>query len=72
MISDEPVIKLFSDEVNYEEHMGMGHWMLYSDGQSIFAKNYVKNTKVSEILSDLEDVKALAVDANRGYLFVAT
>ena len=46
--------------------------MLYSDGQSIFAKNYVKNTKVSEILSDLEDVKALAVDANRGYLFVAT
>ena len=46
--------------------------MLYSDGKSIFAKNYVKNTKVSEVLSDLDDVVALAVDANRGYLFVAT
>ena len=46
--------------------------MLYSDGKSVFAKNYVKNTKVSEILSDLDDVKALAVDANRGYLFIAT
>ena len=52
--------------------MGLTHWMLYSDGESIFAKNYVKDTKVSEILSDLENVKALAVDANRGYLFIAT
>lgn len=46
--------------------------MLYSDGESVFAKNYVKDTKVATILSDLEDVKALAVDANRGYLFIAT
>jgi len=64
-------LKLFSDEVKIEEHLGLTHWMIYSDGGKIYAKNYVKDTKTVEVLGDLKDVTSIAVDANKGYLFIA-
>jgi len=45
--------------------------MIYSDGGKIYAKNYVKDTKTVEVLGDLKDVTSIAVDANKGYLFIA-
>ena len=45
--------------------------MFYSDGSKIYSKNYVKDTKTVEVLGNLKQVKSIAVDSNKGYLFVA-
>lgn len=46
------------------------HWALYTDGTSVFAWDVVLNTPVRRVLTDLKKVSAVAVDANRGYLFI--
>ena len=40
---DEIKHKTFSDEAHYEEIMGLSHWMFFTDGFSVFAKNYVRD-----------------------------
>ena len=72
IVSEADPIMYFSDEVRIEEHLGLTHWMLWSDGDSIFVKNYVLDTKVAEVMSDLDNVVSLAVDTNAGYLFIST
>ena len=49
---EEASHKMFSDEANYEEIMGLTHWMIFTDGYSIFAKDYVRDSKVFKILDD--------------------
>ena len=69
---EEATHKMFSDEANYEEIMGLTHWMIFTDGYSIFAKDYVRDSKVFKILDDQDHITCLAVDGNKGYLFIAT
>ena len=64
--------RVFSDEAHYEEIMGLSHWMFFTDGSSVYAKNYVRDTKVLAILSSQDEVTDLAVDANKNFLFVAS
>lgn len=46
--------------------------MLYTDSESIYAYNLIEgNSTAVSILSGLEKATFLAVDANRGYVFVA-
>ena len=56
---------MFSDEANYEEIMGLTHWMIFTDGYSIFAKDYVRDSKVFKILDDQDHITCLAVDGNK-------
>ena len=42
--------------------MGLTHWILYSDGAGVFALNYMNEVEAIEIISDLANIKALAVD----------
>ena len=60
---------MFSDEAKYEEIMGLTHWMIFTDGKSLFAKNYIRDSKVFTLLKDQEEITSLAVDANKGYIF---
>ena len=47
--------------------------MLFTDGKEVFAFNVVSGKgEVQSVLSDLTGVRSLAVDKNRGYLFVAS
>ena len=46
--------------------------MIFTDGKSIFAKNYIRGSKVFTLLKDQENITGLAVDANKGYIFITT
>ena len=63
-------VRYYSDTALIQEHRGLRHWALYTDGTSIFAWDVVLNTPVRRVLTDLKKASAIAVDANRGYLFV--
>lgn len=54
------------------EARGLTHWMLYSDGSSVYAYDIVTGDgTASAVLSDLPNqVETLAVDSNKGYMFV--
>lgn len=43
---------------------------MYTDGTSIMAWNVVLNTAVKRIFHGLNKATAIAVDANRGFVFV--
>lgn len=53
-----------------EEKRGLTHWAIYTDGESIFAWDIILNTAVERIMTDLNEVTALAVDSSRGFIFI--
>ena len=62
---------LFSEAVYQSEERGLTHWLLYSDGSSIYAYNPVSSQEPTVLLNGLRDVTDLAVDQNKGFLYVA-
>jgi hypothetical protein len=55
------------------EDRGLTHWMLFSDGEAIYAYSIIHSKGVAtKVLSNLKGVSSIAVDANLGYLFIAT
>ena len=54
------------------EARGLTHWLLYTDREAVYAYNVIRgNGVVSKVLSGLQGVSNLAIDKNKGYLFVA-
>lgn len=46
--------------------------MLFSKGGNVYSKNFVRDTRVVQILDEPNNIVAMAVDANLGHLFAAT
>lgn len=64
--------RLFSTRMQQSEEKGLTHWMLFSEGKNVYAYNVVNDDKVaSNVLEIKNDVVTMAVDHNKGYLFVA-
>lgn len=46
--------------------------MLYSEGEAVYAYSIIHSEGVAtKVLSDLKGVSSIAVDSNKGYLFLA-
>ena len=64
---------MYGEKMEQSEARGLTHWMLYADGSSVSAYDIVTGDKIAaEVLKIESDVSNLAVDANKGYLFVST
>ena len=66
----KPSFDLFSETSWKTEVRGLTHWLLFSDGESIYSFNTVRDSEPTELISGLRDVTQLAVDQNKGYLFI--
>ena len=60
----QPVAKYnyFSEAAWQSEERGLTHWLLISDGSSVYAYNAVKGTEPVELITGLKDVTQIAVD----------
>lgn len=62
---------LFGEKMVQSEARGLTHWMLYADGSSVYAYDIVTgDLTATEVLTIEDGVDTLAVDANKGYVFV--
>jgi hypothetical protein len=50
---------------------GVTNWVVFSEGQSVFAYDIVRNSDIQVMVTGLKDARAVAVDTNLQYLFVA-
>lgn len=64
---------LYGEKMEQSEARGLTHWMLYAEGAAVYAYDIVTGDKVAaEVLTLDTPVSNLAVDANKGYLFVGS
>jgi len=71
-VAEEEEIRTFSQKAKSAEDMGLTHWMMYSDGEAVYAYSLLYGNGVANsVLTSTERVSSLAVDSNKGYLFVA-
>jgi hypothetical protein len=71
--TEEEEIRTYSQKAKSAEDMGLTHWIMYSDGEAVYAYSLLYGNGVaSSVLSSTKRVSSLAVDSNKGYLFVAS
>ena len=60
-------------QMEQAQQHGLIHWMLFAATDEVFAYNLVEGGgKAVSLLDGLTGVSHIAVDANHGYLFVAS
>ena len=52
------------------EIKGLTHWLIYSEGNEVFAWDIVRDNKIQKLVDGLTECVDIAVDANQSYLFV--
>ena len=63
---------IFATKLTHQtEIKGLTHWVVYTEGHQVLAFDIVRNTAPIPMITGLTDARAVAIDTNQDYLFVA-